>query len=60
MAKKQAAKFKLKDLDSAIANLEGGKSQVKMGDARQMRKLIFDLIKNNPEARALLFKYLGK
>jgi hypothetical protein len=50
----------LKELDSMIAKLEGGKSSVKIGNIREIRKIIFGLIKTNPEVARLLFKELSK
>jgi hypothetical protein len=50
----------LKELDSLISKIEGGKARVSIGNVREIRKIIFNLIKTNPEARKLLFKELSK
>lgn len=45
------------ELDSYVSNLESGKSRVAIGDIREIRKIIFDLLKTNPTALALLMKH---
>jgi hypothetical protein len=50
----------LPQLDSLISEIEGGKSRVKIGDIREVRKIIVNLIKNNPSVREVLNKDLAK
>lgn len=50
----------LKELDSKIAKLEGGKMEARIGDIRQIRKIIFFLIKNDADARAVLERFLAR
>lgn len=45
----------LKELDSLIAKLEGKKSEVSIGNIREIRKIICELIQN-PEILALMLK----
>jgi hypothetical protein len=46
----------LNQLAKELALLEGGKSQVKIGDLRQILKLLKEIIKSNPEMAQYLFK----
>lgn len=50
----------LANLDSIIAEYEAGRSQARIGDVRQIRKILFQLIKTNEDVRILLEKYIRK
>lgn len=47
-------------LDSLISEIEGGKSRVSIGDIREVRKILVNLIKNNRSVREVLNKNLLK
>ena len=44
--------IKVKELDTLIAKLEKGKKEVSIGNIREIRKIIDDLIKNDPAVKA--------
>jgi hypothetical protein len=59
MGTRKKANMPTAKLDSLIAKLEGKKSQVTMGNIREVRKIIDNLIINNKQVRAryaLFFK----
>jgi hypothetical protein len=50
----------LKELASAIAKREGKKSQVKIGDIREILRIIADLMVEDPEVMVVLVRYANK
>lgn len=50
----------LKQLISAIAAREGKKSQVKIGDIREILRVIADLAVEDPEVIVVLVRYANK
>ena len=60
MKKKSYKNLTLKDLDSLIAISEKGLSEANIGDIRQVRKIIFNLIKSDENVRKLFYKIMAK
>jgi hypothetical protein len=50
----------VKELASAIAFAEGKKSQVKIGDIREILRIIADLAVEDPEVIVTLVRYANK
>jgi hypothetical protein len=50
----------IKELASAIALAEGKKSQVKIGDIREILRIIADLMVEDPEVMVTLVRYANK
>ena len=58
--KKPKKNFTVSDLDSLIASREGKKSQTSIGNIREVRKIIFELIDTDKRVFNLINKIMWK
>jgi hypothetical protein len=57
---KNKCNINVKELDSLISKIEGGKSRVSIGNIREIRKIIDNLILQKPEVAKRYFKLAVK